>query len=149
MFKCSMGPGLGPQGKLEGLCVGSFNNCFGKFVPFSPNKWFSTKCITLCIIMECPTWVWGSIYSTHYWPQRTKQVEPQSQGKGQLKNHGLLLFTTSHMSSWRNQKHHLVYQYVLCKPWNSKLPSKDDHCFLAFIQPIFMRCTLCRLRRER
>ena len=27
-------PGLGPQGKLEGLCVGSFNNCFGKFVPF-------------------------------------------------------------------------------------------------------------------
>ena len=22
-----MGPGLGPQGKLEGLCVGSFNNC--------------------------------------------------------------------------------------------------------------------------
>ena len=34
MFKCSMGPGLGPQGKLEGLCVGSFNNCFGKFVPF-------------------------------------------------------------------------------------------------------------------
>ena len=29
-----MGPGLGPQGKLEGLCVGSFNNCFGKFVPF-------------------------------------------------------------------------------------------------------------------
>ena len=34
MFKCSMGPGLGSQGKLEGLCVGSFNNCFGKFVPF-------------------------------------------------------------------------------------------------------------------
>ena len=34
VFKCSMGPGLGPQGKLEGLCVGSFNNCFGKFVPF-------------------------------------------------------------------------------------------------------------------
>ena len=34
MFKCSMEPGLGPQGKLEGLCVGSFNNCFGKFVPF-------------------------------------------------------------------------------------------------------------------
>ena len=34
MFKCSMGPGLGPQGKLEGLCVGSFNNCLGKFVPF-------------------------------------------------------------------------------------------------------------------
>ena len=29
-----MGPGLGPQGKLEGLCVGSFNNCLGKFVPF-------------------------------------------------------------------------------------------------------------------
>ena len=22
------------QGKLEGLCVGSFNNCFGKFVSF-------------------------------------------------------------------------------------------------------------------
>ena len=34
MFKCSMGPGLGHQGKLQGLCVGSFNNCFGKFVPF-------------------------------------------------------------------------------------------------------------------
>ena len=34
MFKCLMGAGLGPQGKLEGLCVGSFNNCFGKFVPF-------------------------------------------------------------------------------------------------------------------
>ena len=34
MFKCSMGPGPGPQGKLEGLGVGSFNNCFGKFVPF-------------------------------------------------------------------------------------------------------------------
>ena len=34
MFKCSMGPGLDPQGKLEGLRVGSFNNCFGKFVPF-------------------------------------------------------------------------------------------------------------------
>ena len=35
MFKCSMGPGLDPQGKLEDLCVGSFNNnCFGKFVPF-------------------------------------------------------------------------------------------------------------------
>ena len=32
--ECSVGPGLGPQGKLEGLCVGSFNNCFGKFVPF-------------------------------------------------------------------------------------------------------------------
>ena len=29
-----MGPSLGPQGKLEGLCVGSFNNCFGKFVSF-------------------------------------------------------------------------------------------------------------------
>ena len=43
-----MEPGLGPQGKLEGLCVGSFNNSFGKFVPFLPNKWFSTKCITLC-----------------------------------------------------------------------------------------------------
>ena len=28
-----MEPGLGPQCKLEGLCVGSFNNCFGKFVP--------------------------------------------------------------------------------------------------------------------
>ena len=34
MFKCSMGHGLGPQGKFEGLCVGSFNNCFGKFVSF-------------------------------------------------------------------------------------------------------------------
>ena len=34
MLKCSMGPSLGPQGKLEGLCVGSFNNCFGKFVSF-------------------------------------------------------------------------------------------------------------------
>ena len=34
MFKCSMGPDLGPQGTLEGLCVGSFNNCSGKFVPF-------------------------------------------------------------------------------------------------------------------
>ena len=34
MFKCSMGCGQGPQGKLEGLFVGSFNNCFGKFVPF-------------------------------------------------------------------------------------------------------------------
>ena len=31
---CSMRPDLGPQGKLEGHCVGSFNNCFGKFVPF-------------------------------------------------------------------------------------------------------------------
>ena len=29
-----MGPGLGPQGKLDGLCVGSFNNFSGKFVPF-------------------------------------------------------------------------------------------------------------------
>ena len=29
-----MGPGLGPQGKLEDPCVDSFNNCFGKFVPF-------------------------------------------------------------------------------------------------------------------
>ena len=29
-----MGPGLGPQDKLEDLCVGSFNNCFGKFVSF-------------------------------------------------------------------------------------------------------------------
>ena len=34
MFNCLMGSGLGHQGKLEGLCVGSFNNCFGKFVPF-------------------------------------------------------------------------------------------------------------------
>ena len=34
MFICSMGSGQGPQGKLEGLFVGSFNNCFGKFVPF-------------------------------------------------------------------------------------------------------------------
>ena len=34
MFKCSKGPGLGPQGKLERLCVGSLNNCFRKFVPF-------------------------------------------------------------------------------------------------------------------
>ena len=34
MFKCLMGAGLGPQGKLEGLCVGSFNNCFGKFLLF-------------------------------------------------------------------------------------------------------------------
>ena len=48
MFKFSMGTGLGPQGKLERLCVGSFNNCFGKFVPFLLNKWFSTKCIKLC-----------------------------------------------------------------------------------------------------
>ena len=31
MFKCSMGSGQGPQGKLEGLFVGSFNNCFGNF----------------------------------------------------------------------------------------------------------------------
>ena len=29
-----MGPGLGPQGKLEGLCVGTFNNCLRKFVQF-------------------------------------------------------------------------------------------------------------------
>ena len=29
-----MGPSPGPQGKLEGLCVGSVNNCFGKFVSF-------------------------------------------------------------------------------------------------------------------
>ena len=29
-----MVPGQGPQGKLEGLCVGGFNNYFGKFVPF-------------------------------------------------------------------------------------------------------------------
>ena len=29
-----MGPGQGPQGKLEGLCVGTFNNCFRKFIPF-------------------------------------------------------------------------------------------------------------------
>ena len=43
MFKCLMGPGLGPQGKCEGLCVGSFNNCFGKFVPFfnGPISFFS------------------------------------------------------------------------------------------------------------
>ena len=34
MFKCSMGPGLGPQGELDGLFVGSFYNCFGKLVPF-------------------------------------------------------------------------------------------------------------------
>ena len=99
-FKFSMGTGLGPQGKLERLCVGSFNNCFGKFIPFLPNKWFSTKFITLCKIMECPTWVWGSIYSTHNWPQRTKRAEQQSQGQGQLKNDGLLLFTTSQMSSF-------------------------------------------------
>ena len=33
-INCSMGSGLGHQGKLKGLCVGSFNNCFGKFVPF-------------------------------------------------------------------------------------------------------------------
>ena len=32
---------------------------------------------------------------------------------------------------------HLFYQYVLCKPWNSKLPSQDDHCFLAFIPSYF------------
>ena len=48
MFKFSMGTGLGPQGTLEGLCAGSFNNSFGKFIPFLPNKLFSTKCITLC-----------------------------------------------------------------------------------------------------
>ena len=43
MFKCLMGPGLGPQGKCEGLCVGSFNNCFRKFVPFfnGPISFFS------------------------------------------------------------------------------------------------------------
>lgn len=29
-----MGSGQGPQGKLEGLFVGSFINCFGKFIPF-------------------------------------------------------------------------------------------------------------------
>jgi len=40
MFKCSMGPGVGPQDKLEGLCVGTFNNCFGKFVSlfYGPEK---------------------------------------------------------------------------------------------------------------
>ena len=38
-----MAPGLGPQGKCEGLCVGSFNNCFGKFVPLfnGPISFFS------------------------------------------------------------------------------------------------------------
>ena len=43
MFKCLMGPGLGPQGKCEGLCVGSFNNCFRKFVPLfnGPISFFS------------------------------------------------------------------------------------------------------------
>ena len=46
-----MGPGLGPQGKLEGLCVDSFNNCFGKFVPFFNGSYevnpgnFAIKCI--------------------------------------------------------------------------------------------------------
>ena len=28
MFKCSMEPGLGPPGKLESLCVGSFKKLF-------------------------------------------------------------------------------------------------------------------------
>ena len=37
--ECSMGPGLGPQGKLEGLCVDSFNNCFRKFVAFFNGSW--------------------------------------------------------------------------------------------------------------
>ena len=50
--------------------------------------------------MECPTWVWDNICSTHYWPQRTKQVEQQSQGKRQWINDGLVLFTTSQMSSF-------------------------------------------------
>ena len=36
-----MAPGLGPQGKLEDLCVGSFNNWFGKFIPFLGKKLYS------------------------------------------------------------------------------------------------------------
>ena len=95
-----MGTGLGPQGKLERLCVGSFNNCFGKFVPFLPNNGSRPRVLRCVIIMECPTWVWDNICSTHYWPQRTKQVEQQSQGKRQWINDGLVLFTTSQMSSF-------------------------------------------------
>ena len=49
VFKSSMGPGLGPQGKLEGLCVGSFNNCFGKFVPFF--NWPGKKKLYLYILV--------------------------------------------------------------------------------------------------
>ena len=70
----------------------SFHSC-----PINGSLPSVLRCV---IIMECPTWVWGSIYSTHYWPQRTKQVEQQGQEKGQWKNDGLVLFTTSKMSSF-------------------------------------------------
>ena len=70
----------------------SFHSC-----PINVSLPSVLRCV---IIMECPTWVWDNICSTHYWPQRTKQVEQQSQGKVQLKNDGLLLFTTSQMSSF-------------------------------------------------
>ena len=70
----------------------SFHSC-----PINGSLPSVLRCV---IIMECPTWVWGNIYSTHYWPQRTKQVEQQGQGKGQWNNDGFLLFTTSQMSSF-------------------------------------------------
>ena len=70
----------------------SFHSC-----PINGSRPSVLRCV---IIKECPSWVWGNIYSTHYWPQRTKQVEQQSQGKVQLKKDGLLLFTTSQMSSF-------------------------------------------------
>ena len=120
----------------------SFHSC-----PINGSLPSVLRCV---IIMECPTWVWRNIYSTHYWPQRTKQVEQQSQGKRKIKKRWLaVVHNFPNVFLYRNHMRHLVYQYVLYKPSNSKLPSKDDHCFLASIQPIFMRCTRCRLRRER
>ena len=57
MFKCSMGSGQGPQGKLEGLFVGSFNNCFGKFVPFFKGavSWQSSSLCLTSIANDSPS----------------------------------------------------------------------------------------------
>ena len=100
MFKFSMGLARALKASLNAPVLAasiivsgsSFHSC-----PINVSLPSVLRCV---IIMECPTWVWDNICSTHYWPQRTKQVEQQSQGKVQLKNDGLLLFTTSQMSSF-------------------------------------------------
>ena len=46
MFKCSMVPGLGPQGKLEGLCVGGFNSPATSIYKF---KWVVISCLAFLL----------------------------------------------------------------------------------------------------
>ena len=50
-----MVPGLGPQGKLEGLCIGTFNNCLWKFVPVFNGS--GKKAIFIYILVLQPAFI--------------------------------------------------------------------------------------------